>query len=450
MSFDTTQILNTIDSVQYNYYPTTFYKNQYQNTLKNSGYIKIPYTSKSNESNIAVFGSGYVTTNLYVMKPVHSVKQVSYDAELIVEHRSLTNYNDPLYTCFLLKTTEGANNALDDILAGESDTSLDLNSLISSQRALVFKNTLLKSALMVIFTTPIAVETHFDRLQLGFTFLAPYVNNYSILNAKPILGGSDIVEGFTEGMEDDSKAVTVAGYCQPIDETDPSISQTAGVIIPIDSKSLHDESTNTTIRTMLNFFGFFILVLSAFFVTPVAYRILITELVLDNTEFSAQHKLNRANAADVYTGTLFFGFAVSFINYGILNNMPLATIIGFYVFVFLMASIMVLQYQRVFTPAAYLAQFQTKGITPNFEDMEMDWGFFTENISSLFFTKTFVPNTDPLTKAKNPLVPSYNFSFTFLFVAIIYAGLYQVLPLSIFMLCYLLFILSIWRIIIVM
>ena len=51
MSFKINQTVNTLDTVQYNYYETTFYKSQYQDTLENSGYIKIPYTSKPNEPN---------------------------------------------------------------------------------------------------------------------------------------------------------------------------------------------------------------------------------------------------------------------------------------------------------------------------------------------------------------------------------------------------------------
>jgi hypothetical protein len=175
---------------------------------------------------------------------------------------------------------------------------------------------------------------------------------------------------------------------------------------------------------MLNFFGFFVLVIAAIFVTPVAHRILIVELVLDNDGFSAQRKLNRANAADIYTGALLFGFAVAFINYGIINNTPLATILGFYVFVFFMASVIVLQYQRIFSPANYLKQFQTRGVLPSFENAEMDWSFFTDNISMLFFKKTMEPNPDPVTKDKQPLKPKYTFQFGFLIMLIVYFGMY--------------------------
>jgi hypothetical protein len=470
MSFDITQRLDTIDTVQYNYYPTNFYKGQYQDTFKNSGYIKIPYTSKQNEPNIAVFGSGYVTSALYIVEPTHLIKNVKYDAELIIEHRSLTNYNDPLYTCFLLKTSQSSvYTDIDKLIEGLNDTSLDLNILIQPQKTIVFKNNLLKSALVIIFTNPIMVNTNFEGLKQGISFLAPYVNNYSILNAEPILGSKSktVIEGLANPTEptlpavptlpslsdlfntsDDTPVestppaiptgtppagfyagspVTVAGYCQPIDETDPSIEQTANVVIPIDSQLSKNTAEDSTIRLMLNFFGFFVLVVAAIFITPIAHRVMIVELILDNDTFSAQRKLNRSNAADVYTGFVLFGFAIAFMNYGIINNKTLATILGFYVFIFLMASILVLQYQRIFNPTSYLSQFKTKGVLPSFEDMEMDWGFFTDNISSLFFEKKMIPNEDPNTNKAQPMKSSYSFSFTFLILGGIIAGIYYVL-----------------------
>lgn len=476
MSFDTTQPIETIDTVQYNYYPTTFFKTQYQNTIKNSGYIKIPFTSK--EPNIAVFGSGYTTTALYIVQPTHLVKNGHCTAELIIEHRSLTNYNEPLYTCFLLKSLIAQEpTQIDNLINGMDDTLLDLNSLLTNQKTIVFKNNLLKSALVIVFTNPIIINTVFPigSLKPGLEFLAPYVNDYYILNAEPILG-TKIIEGMTGDSADSAVAVvdtagtgvdilnsvvegvfgelpdvnrtdvsgvpsndipigrssgaagvSIAGYCQPIDETDPTISKTAGIVIPINSEVSKNKAAESTIKTLLNFVGFFVLVIAAIFITPVAHRVLIVELVLDNDEFSAQRKLNRTNAADVYTGTILFGFAIAFINYGIINNTSLSTILGFYCFIFLMASIMVLQYHRITNPDTYLNQFKTKGVVPNFENMEMDWGLFSDNISSLFFTSQMEPNADPLTKTKQPMIKKYYFSLTFVIFILIYGGLYKLL-----------------------
>lgn len=480
MSFDTNQPIENIDKVQYNYSSTTFYKTQYQNTIKNSKYIKIPYTSKSNQPNIAIFGKGYITTSLCIAEPIHLIKNTYYTAELIIEHRSLTNYNEPLYTCFLLKSLITQEpNQIDHLIRGVDDTDLDLNSFLTKQKTIIFKNNLLKSATVIVFTNPIYINTVFERgsLKPGLNFLSPYVDTYSILEAHPILGDTDKdksnqKEGLQNRTDDltlptdqidttnltppsnlfddltfltDStnttppsneipvprptveKGVSIAGYCQPIDETDPSISQTAGIVIPINSELSKNKATDTTIKTLLNFFGFFVFIISAILITPVAHRILIVELIMDNEEFSAQRKLNRTSAADIYTATLLFGFSLAFINYGIINNKSTSTIIGFYCFIFVISSILVLQYHRISSPETYLNQFKTKGVLPSFENVEMDWNFFSDNISSLFYTKKMEPNPDPLTKATKPMVNTYHFSFGFVFFMIIYYSLYEIL-----------------------
>lgn len=480
MYFETNHFLDTSDKVQYNYYPTIFYKNQFQDTIAKSGFIKIPYSSKQNQPNIAIFGSGYVSKALYITAPIHKIKGTDYDAELIIEHIPLTNFTDRLYTCFLLKTSKCVINNIDNLISGSSDVVLGLNRYIVKQKAIVYKNNYLDSSTVIVFTIPIYVNTTFANLKPSLLSLAPYVNEYSVLHTDSIMSSSlgnvregiegandddgvadgsesndELFDGLTNGLSGKlattdvsvaasnpaaavpvvvpavdtpgGKPVTMAGYCQPIDESDPTIGETSGVIIPMDSSKMKNEAANSTIKTMLNFFGFFVLIISAVFITPIAHKIMIIELIMDNETFSAQRKLNRANAADVYTGILFFGFAIAFINYGILNNAPFATVIGFYVFIFFMASVIVLQYQRIFDPATYLKQFTTKGVIPSFDNVEMDWGFFSDNVFNLFFTSTMVKNEDPKTASKTPMVAKYNFQFGFIGVLFLYTGFYSLL-----------------------
>lgn len=459
MSFDLTQSMDTTDIVQYNYSPTMFYKSSLQATPEKTGYIKAPFTAKSNQPNIALFDSGYITTSLYICAPIHSIEYVSYDAELIVEHRSLTNYSAPLYTCFLLKTG-GVYTDIDALIEGK-DIELNLNNLLRPQKTIVFND---NSAKVIVFTIPIAINTSSIKWKKCLR-LSPYIGEYSIFRAKPILG-EPLMEGLVdsgmpdlpiadpskmpnmksaisgsafetnaelkkvrEGMEDmedfedmkpqlgaSKQNVTIAGYCQPIDETDPSIQQTAGIVVPLDSKLTSNNAANTTIKTLLNFFGFFVMVVSAIFIAPVAHKILIVELVLDNTQFSAQRKLNRAYAADIYTGAVMFGFAIAFINYGIINNTSMATILGFDMFIFLMASIIILQYSRIFNPKAYLEQFKDeRDILPTFENMEMDWGFYVENVGGLFW-KEF---PDPENPGKMKGRPQFGFLIMFIFYSLL-------------------------------
>lgn len=445
MSFDLTQSIDTTDTVQYNYPPTMFYKSSLQATPEKAGFLKTPFTAKSNQPNIALFDSGYITTSLYIGAPIHSVEYVSYDAELIIEHRSLTNYSVPLYTCFLLKSG-GVYTDMDALIEGR-DVEFNLNPLLRSQRTIVFDD---RNAKVIVFTIPISISS--DIKWKKCLSLSPYVGEYSIFRAKPILG-EPLVEGLTDSgipdlpIEDPSKMpdfksaiggtasqtsadlasmkpklgapnqnVTIAGYCTPIDETDPSIQQTAGIVVPLDSKLTSNNAANSSIKTLLNLFSFFVMVVSAVFITPIAHRVLIVELVLDNTHFSAQRKLNRAYAADIYTGAVLFGFAVAFINYGIINNKSLATMVGFDLFIFLMASILILQYSRIFNPKAYLEQFKDqRDILPSFENMEMDWGFYSDNLGGLFWKQ--VP--DPENPGKTKGQPQFGFIFMLLFYTLL-------------------------------
>jgi hypothetical protein len=435
MSFDLTQSIDTTDTVQYNYPPTMFYKSSLQATPEKAGFLKTPFTAKSNQPNIAIYDSGFITTSLYIGSPIHSIEYVSYDAELIIEHRSLTNYSVPLYTCFLLKSG-GVYTDIDALIEGR-DVEFNLNPLLRSQKTIVFDDS---HAKVIVFTIPISISSAI-KWKKGLS-LSPYVGEYSIFRAKPILG-EPLIEGLVDsGLPDlpindpsrmpdlnsalggtasqtnadlagmkpnlgaQNQNVSIAGYCTPIDETDPSIQQTAGIVVPLDSKLTSNNAANSSIKTLLNFFSFFVMVVSAVFIAPVAHRVLIVELVLDNTQFSPQRKLNRTYAADIYTGAVLFGFAIAFINYGIINNKSLATILGFDLFIFLMAAIMILQYSRIFNPKAYLEQFKDeRGVLPSFENMEMDWGFYTENLGGLFW-KEF---PDPENPGKMKGRPQFGF-----------------------------------------
>jgi hypothetical protein len=458
MSFDITKSTDTTDTIQYNYSPTMFYKSSIQSTPDTNGYLKTPFTAKSNQPNIAFSDCGYITTSLYIVSPIHSIAYVSYDAELIIKHQSLTNYSAPLYTCFLLKSGAAAETDIDGLIKGK-DVELNLNNLLRPQKTIVFHD---DRAKIIVFTTPIDIRTSSIRWKKCLP-LSPYITDYSIFRAKPILG-EPLVEGLAdsgipdlpiidpskmpdfispiggtasetmaelkksgrEGFEDlmpkTSNNVTIAGYCTPIDETDPSIQQTAGVIVPIESKMTSNNAANSSIKTLLNLFSFFVMVVAAVFIAPIAHRILIVELILENTRFSAQRKLNRAYTADIYTTALIFGFGVAFINYGIINNDSLASILGFDIVIFLLASILILQYTRIFNPKSYLGQFKDKrGVLPSFENMEFDMGFVIDNFVTLFWKQ--VPDPENPSKTKGKL------QFGFIFMIILFGFLMFILKL---------------------
>jgi hypothetical protein len=86
-----------------------------------------------------------------------------------------------------------------------------------------------------------------------------------------------------------------------------------------------------------------------------------------------------------------------------------------YVFVFFITSVIILQYQRIFSPEKYLEQFNNKDNPATFENIEMDWSFFSDNIIPLFFSKTMEKD-----ETTGKTVPAYHFQFGFLVVAVFY------------------------------
>jgi hypothetical protein len=385
--------------IQYHYYPTTFYKNQYQNT---GDFIKIPYTSKSNSPNIILNGNEYTTTTLYIVKKIHDF--ADYDAELVIEHQPLTNYAPPLYVCFLLKSG-GAHSSIDDILSAKQDTELDIDSLGHMQKAVV-------NDTVIVFPTPIAINSSLDHITSVPFDISPHSENYIAAQVSPIQ------EGFQEGVANPATD-QLAGYCYPISETDAAISDNASWILPEDSPIIKNNSQYTAIQTMLNFAGFFVLIIATVFITPTAYRLLLVDLVLDNKpQFSPQQLLNRLYAIDIFTALLFFGFSVSFINYGIVNNMSSASIFGFYVFIFFMASLIILQYKRIFNPAEFLEPLSDSrsGTVPDMDAIQIDGGFIFDNLHALFLER--VAPVPPAT------TPTYKFHIGILGVLFIFLALF--------------------------
>ena len=138
--FDLTKHKDTTENINYNYYSTTFYRNQYEKTVENGGYVKLSYPSHSNKINImsSVFPDHYLTTTLYILKKGNSAHNVDYDGELVIEHKSSTNSNARLYTCFLLKTSASptiGDTKIDDLLSATQDMiSINLNDIIKTEK----------------------------------------------------------------------------------------------------------------------------------------------------------------------------------------------------------------------------------------------------------------------------------------------------------------------------
>jgi len=381
---------NTIPNViYYNYKKAIFYKNQYEKNLKNGGYIKMPYASKEPNIRSTILDTGYIANQLSIGKKIHKIENVDFDGELIIKHVPLTNTEKPLYICFLLKTVHNINTPIDDIIAGKKDNELNLNYLIDSSMAIHYDQ-------CIIFTTPILVKTAFDEFE-PVNIINAYSDNYHILYVEPNLGtDSSIIEGATSGTMD-TKAI--AAYCSPIDENDPSIGENANTLLAIggDESRLKNEATVSSINMSMNFVVFYALAIFTTFAVPIMYANGILYLVLWNIHLKTpQEKLNRLYMVDIFLSLFLFGLSFSFMNVGIVSTNSYYTLLGFYIFIFFIASFIRIQYDRTF----YLDDFYTEiskepewnkieqtnlmveleGKTPNYEDVKTDIiGFIISN-----------------------------------------------------------------------
>lgn len=406
--------------VNYNYNETIFYKNQFEKTIENGGYIQTIYPSKSNTPNIVsdnLFDGEYITKKLYIVKKMHKIKGVDFDGELIIEHASLTNNQMPLFSCFLLNTNnKNTEKSEIDSLINTSSCTLDLNGIISSSHAIYYKT---DTENVLIFTEPILVISKFDDFAASSFILNPYSHDYKIVKT------NKLIEGFKEGVTDIGN-VDIATYCQPIDEEDPSIGISADVMIPADGKVAINKSTTSQITTAINFFAFFILVLFVVIVVPVMYKYFIIDLVLENKyddpPFTPAGMLNRLSAIDIFICFLLFGFSFSFINFGIVNNQPILTIFGFYVFIFFISSFIVLQYKRTFDIVTFLTSFGFTDLSADSQKNIMNnihpdlFGLFKDNITQLF-----------IKKVKSNGGTAYKIQFNFIIVALIFGLTYGLL-----------------------
>jgi hypothetical protein len=287
---------------------------------------------------------------------------------------------------------------------------------------------------VIVFTEPILVNSSFDSIS-SIELFPSYSSKYSVLSVKPILGINHVeVEGFKEGITD----VVAAAYCQPIDETDPSISENADVIIPLNSKLSINDATNNSMKTILNFFAFFVMILAAVILVPIVYNMFIVDLVLDNPDKDAQQKLNRVCSIDIYVSVILLGFAFSFINYGIANNVPVFTSVGFYVLIFYLASFLYFQYNRTMNDAFVVKFLQKFGQPSSFDNVKNDiGGLIVENLKILFmnFKTKQEEKTDEkgFVKTKMVLVKDESgehvkeFGFINIFMlGVVYYGLYMI------------------------
>jgi len=348
MSFDildSTKI-NNRNTITHNYYSTQIYLNQFHRTFKTDGYIQLPFVSNKPDPNILsdLFQLQYTCLNLYITKSHNLIKDVSYNAELIIQHDSTTNNDSTyLYTCIPLKTVSNSvNSPIDKIITPSSDVqsiSLTLNELINPQSNKIYYKDK-KGNQVIIYSSPLSVNTLFD-ISLGepnIPLFETTSSNYSVIvPSSQNLTDNPVKEGFVEGL-------TQTAYCQPVDTVDPDMTIEPELSIPLVGKYTSNDATNNATRTAINFMSFVLVLAFTVIITPIIYDNYIVGLIIKET---GQGKMDRLRSIDIYTCVVFIYIIFTLIMRGIQTNNSNLTLIGFFIGLFFFISMAVIQFKKM-------------------------------------------------------------------------------------------------------
>jgi len=198
--------------VEHDYYNAVLFTHMFKHTLSNGGYLQIPYYMPNSiirhnlqySSNLTP--QKYQATNLYIFKKSHNIVGVDYDAELVIENKSVKN-NDKIYACFLLKIKKFSNdndNDIDKLLKMSKnpstyydDMSFHFDPLIGNQSKIIQYNSDVNRVL--IFTNPVSIkEIEFGGYQtIPSSLMLMEPSSYQIIQ----INGAKNQEGFQEGYE---------------------------------------------------------------------------------------------------------------------------------------------------------------------------------------------------------------------------------------------------------
>jgi hypothetical protein len=170
------------------YYSIPLYLTHFEKTGKSGGFIKLPFQHPKSlvDPNIITYPQleKFKTTNLYIFRKSMNVA-TEYDAEMVIEHVSSTNYGTPIYLTFLLKKTKNAQwSSIDDIIAASSNT------LLGEKPVSIYLDELAANAIeadcltnvngsVYVLTTPIPISAihNLDDLTVSNTLLLEHSFN---------------------------------------------------------------------------------------------------------------------------------------------------------------------------------------------------------------------------------------------------------------------------------
>ena len=123
------------------------------------------------------------------------------------------------------------------------------------------------------------------------------------------------------------------------------------------------------------------------FFVPSLYGVMFIELVKDNKDFTPQRRLNRIYAIDTVMSIFLFTLSIIILKYGINTSMIIYTIIGFFIFIFFVGSLIFIQTGRLTNPESFLKKLKINLNEPDakFEYAENDiYGLLMDNFRQLY------------------------------------------------------------------
>jgi hypothetical protein len=272
----------------------------YTKTLLNGGYIQLPYIcpggiTKTNATYIEnSIVKKYQTKNLYIFNKSHVIRDITYDAELVIELEPSTNTGDKLYLCFLLKCYRDAKKPANDIdnIIKKSDNadkkyngdSCNLQKLITeNQKKIVYKRGI---NTIVIFTNTINIKeadfSKYSTIPSDLFALTPAdVDDYKIISlniqeglTRQILPRKNVSQSTT-----DISGKTAIMTCTPINTGEESENDNAVIQINTDTNV-----TTTSLAIQVGIFTTMFISLVAIFIVPPVYFWFMRNVNIDNDE----------------------------------------------------------------------------------------------------------------------------------------------------------------------
>ena len=336
-------------AIIYDLYETKCYKNQYINTLKNNGYVETIFKSNkgNTEPNLIYENTetNYKTRKLAIIPATHKLP-IKCDGELIIELEPITNGDQFVYIVIpLVSSSEGEPTILDKLIEQDFDNELaiNLNDMITSEKC--YAN---KKGLVFIMDDAIQVSNDFKEFkQPPQKYFAKYDKDNYFKNA--LTRGSDIPNITDEPVKEGfgEKKCSLLG-------TDGSKVETSTYSLPTNSLLANKISELNVLATATNYLGFFMIAVLMYIITPFIYKITALQLVHNEpTTTDIKEKPGILKGLDVLLRVLFLLFPAYLIISGLGLKNNLLTVVGFFIFLFIVIGIFVIEMKKGSDPKTF-------------------------------------------------------------------------------------------------